>query len=162
MNIIKNTFFKLLNTINYFILSFSILGIIYISFILYYLHNLIKCDCFQKINKTNYSDIHFLIFMEYIILILFILLFIISIHNIFLLKGGSSNHSKKYNLLSIFILFFILSINIYLLISIFKISQNINYDCNCSKSWIRYLLYFQGIILLFNTISLIIKLLLSK
>jgi hypothetical protein len=155
MNIIKNTLFKLLKTINYFILSFSLLGIIYISLIIYYLNNLSKCNCFNQLNDNNYSDINFLIFIEYIILILFILLFLISINNFFMLKGG--NYSNKYDFLSIFILFFILSINIYILLTILKISQNVNNDCKCTNSWIRYLLYFQGIIILFNTISIILK-----
>ena len=39
---------------------------------------------------------------------------------------------------------------------VYRLSQNVNEDCECTKSWLRYLLYIQSIyLLIFLTLSII-------
>ena len=148
INFIKSIF----RIIDYTLLTFSLIGVIYVGLIIYYLNNLQNCKCYKKNN--DYLDIQFLIFIESLILILFLILAITSCINLSQLGGGDNKHS----LFSILILILLLSINIYFIKCVYKIFQSIDEDCECTRNWIRYLLYFQTILIGFNSISLIVKL----
>jgi hypothetical protein len=152
---------NIIKKLNYLLLIASFIAIIYISLIIYYLNNLVKCDCYNKLNEKNYSNIQFLIIIESIILTLFILVFISSLYNFFLFKNGGMTSVVNVKSLLITLIISILAfvINIYIIYTIYKISQNIKDNCECSKSWIRYLLYIQGFIILINTIIIFIRLL---
>ena len=147
---------SLVKVVDYTLITFSLLGIIYIGLIIYYLNNLRNCECYKKISENNHSDIQFLIFIESLIFVLFLILGLIAYIN--LVQVGGSNKNNKYTLLSVFILFVILLVNIYFIYSVYRIFQNVDEECKCTKNWIRYLLYFQTIIIGFNSLSLVVKL----
>ena len=143
-NIIMNS-----NTINllYIMTSVFIICIIYIGFIIYYLHKLKECPCFLEINKENNSNISYLIVIEsitiafYSIIVLSLIYLTYSLHNKKI--GGGSIIMSYY--VSFLIVLIIYGFFIYY---VFKLSQNISEDCECSKSWLRYLLYIQAVLMI--------------
>ena len=153
-------------SINNYLLVLLIVNIIFVLFhslIIYYLANLKKCLCFQKLNKENYSNINYLIIIETLTLIPFVISFIGSLilylsKNI--KKGGGKNNI---NIKSYYTVFYIaygigLLINTYFLYNVKKLAENVKKDCECSHNWIRYLLYIYSIYMVFIIISGIITL----
>ena len=142
-----------------YILIIDIAMIIYIGNIIFYLHKIKDCPCFIEKNKNNYTNINYLLNIEYIILLLSIFLLIILIfliYTLYNLKTPYNSNKKirsKNNLSPLRIFISILRIIIYILFIfyVYKFHENISEDCECSKSWIRYLLYIQTI---FMTISI--------
>jgi hypothetical protein len=144
------------------LLIIYIIFILFHSFIIYYLVNLKKCLCFEELNNTNYSNINYLIIIESITLLPFILGFISTLIFIFIYynkkqKGGAKNSKTFYVLYGIMLL-----INIYFLYNVKKLAENIKEDCECSHSWIRYLLYIYSIYMVFVIISGIITIFLMN
>jgi hypothetical protein len=143
----------------YGFLIFYILAISYISGIIYYLNTLKDCSCYKEENKTNYSNITYLIVIESFILTMFIIgligsIFIIyymnNVKNIPIMTGGKQ--SSLYTFLIILLLFSLIGcgIQIYFIYNVYKLSENVNNECICTKSWLRYLLYIQTIIITFG------------
>jgi len=166
-SIILTNYFNIIP--RYSALIVNIIHIIFISSIIYYLYNLEKCYCYEDINNKNYSNISYLICIEGIILIfsiltaLFALLVIIDMNKI-KQKGGNIN-----NKLDIIYLLVILFITIYFVYNVYKLFENIDRKsetqtqndsyCKCNKSWLRYLLYIQSIIMTIGIISNLLLLL---
>lgn len=148
--------------INNFLLSSLIINIIFTlfhSFIIYYLVNLKKCLCFEESNNKNYSNINYLIIIESLALVSFILASIASLILMFYKsqKGGGDN--KKISHTVFYITYgIILLINFYFLYNVKKLAENVKEDCECSHSWIRYLLYIYSIYMVLIIISGIITL----
>ena len=109
-----------------------ILVLIYISFIIYYLNNLIKCDCYED------KDLKYLLYSEYIILF-------IAFINIIIFYLIINDSIKDLNYLFI-IPIISLIVYIYIIYSTINVYKNTNVSCNCSMSIIRYMLYIQAII----------------
>ena len=126
--------------------------------------NLKKCLCFQELNDKNYSNINFLIIIESLVLISYVIVFILALilTLIFMYinkkqKGGSTN-DNSYFIIGSIIYAIILLLNIYFLYNVKKLSENIKEDCECSHSWIRYLLYIYAINIIIMIPSGIIRL----
>jgi hypothetical protein len=150
----------------YSILVINLIQVAFISAIIHYLNNLQSCACYKDINNKNYSNITYLVIVEAIILTMTLISTIIISAVIFTMRkikqsGGESN-MYAYVLVNLII---ILGITIYFVYNVYKLSQNINPECECTKNWLRYLLYIQAIIMTFGiigNIGLLFKLLTSK
>lgn len=165
-NFIKNLSKKnlngksLLNPLLYSILIVTLISIAYISSIIYYLNSLKSCKCFEEKNKNNYSNLTFLIIIEYIILIMNIILFLGSIYLFSILNNmpsGGANSTGNKNIL--FYIWFLVYLGIYgyFIYNVYKINENIDLKCDCAKSWLRYLLYIQTVLLLINILLITAK-----
>lgn len=133
-NILTNAF--------YFMIFIFIILIIYIGSIIHYLNKLKECPCFLEKNKENNSNITYLIVIESIILAIYIiyvlgLIYLIYVFNSKKIGGGI-------RIMSYISFLLILIINGFFIYYVSKLSQNVSEDCECSKSWIRYLLYIQS------------------
>lgn len=147
-NKLNNNIKKLLKTSSsllYIPLVMNIIIIIYIITIITYLHKISSCPCFIEKNKNNYTNINYLLIIEYFMLFSNILVFIsllfvvITINRNIKKGGGVQNNSSFLHILQIFIII-IYSFFIYY---VYKLNENISDDCECSKSWLVYLLYIQ-------------------
>ena len=131
----------------------TIIYILYLSFIIYYINQLKTCSCF-KTDETNKINLQYLIIIEsiklafQIVILLYILSLIVKVKNF---SGGnlkSNNNSiGRYIYLVLYLL-----INGYFIYYVYLISKNIKEDCKCSNSSLRYLLYLETFIMLFNLI----------
>jgi hypothetical protein len=150
---------SLLNPLLYSILIVTLISIAYISSIIYYLNSLKLCKCFEEKNNNNYSNLTFLIIIEYIILIMNIILFLGSIYLFSILNNVPSGGAKNKNIL--FYIWFLVYLGIYgyFIYNVYKINQNIDLKCDCAKSWLRYLLYIQTVLLLINILLITAKVL---
>ena len=154
-----NNIEKFMTPTIYVSLAFLIINIIYISSIIYYLNNLKECACYEVKNKINYSNITYLIVIESILLIINIIGFIgmigllsnlSSLQN--LAKGMNVNKlSNKINKSSpgmhiySIILFVYVIVYGYFIYYTYKLHENVDDNCKCTQSWLRYLLYIQAI-----------------
>lgn len=132
-----------------------IILIIWCSIIINYLSKINTCDCYNEKNKSNYSDIQYLIILETIIIIISIFLILFFSYfflNLYFLKnksgGGTSNNPLKYIMTLLYII--IWSFFVYY---VYKFSENVNVNCSCTQSWIRYLLYIQSLFMLISIFS---------
>lgn len=152
-NNIKYNFNKIKKQTNSFFISIlilTIISILYLSFIIYYLNQLKICDCFQK-DETKKINLDYLIIIEGIMLFFQVILFIYILSLIIKLRnftGGNNNEGKSIYMYFYFILFFI--IYGYFIYYVYLISKNINDDCECSNSPLRYILYFQTFFIVLN------------
>ena len=128
----------------------NIIVIIWCSFIINYLSKIDSCDCYNEKNKSNYSNIKYLIIFEYLIIVFSIIMIVSSLS-----KLNSKNNQKGGGLLDnpLMLFFNLLSIIIfiYFIYYVYKFSENVNINCGCTQNWIRYLLYIQSFFLLFGT-----------
>jgi len=139
----------------YTILVVYIISIAYISGIIHYLNKLQACACYNDKNETNYSNLTYLVILESIILTIFILQTIGIIISIFainnLKKGGAGkDNMKSYLIVSLIIN---LAITIYFVYNVYKLSENVDPQCDCTKNWLRYLLYIQTFIMALGIIG---------
>lgn len=140
----------------YIAATFHVLIIAYISFIIYYLNQLKICQCFNDKNNENYSNLDYLLFIEYLILTMNIIFFIFYLYVINLIntpRNGGGNNNQLLYYISFFIL---LALYSYFIYYVYKLHENIDKNCKCANTWFRYLLYFQAILMLIN-ICLIIS-----
>jgi hypothetical protein len=149
----KKNNLKMVKGIIYITLIINIIFIIYISSIIYYLNKLKECQCFLDKNKSNYSDINYLIIIESILLAFQIIAFISIVYVIYIINnvkigGGKETTITVYIIFSI--LFLIYGFFVYY---VFKLSENISDDCSCSKSWLRYLLYIQTFFIILSLVG---------
>jgi hypothetical protein len=149
----KKNNLKMLKSMVYIMLIVNIIIIIYLSSIIYYLNKLKECQCFLDKNKSNYSDINYLIIIESILLAFQIIAFISIVYVIYIINnvkigGGKETTITVYIIFSI--LFLIYGFFVYY---VFKLSENISDDCSCSKSWLRYLLYIQTFFIILSLVG---------
>jgi len=139
----KKNNLKMLNGVIYTTLIINIIFIIYISSIIYYLNKLKECQCFLDKNKSNYSNINYLIIIESILLAFQIILLLLIVFAIYMINNAKIGGGKD-RMISAYIMFLFLFL-IYgsFIYYVFKLSENISDDCSCSKSSLRYLLYIQ-------------------
>lgn len=149
---------KFLNSIIPFAFIINIIVILYIGSIIFYLHKIKNCPCFIEKNKNNYTNINYLLIIEYIILslnvfmLLSLLIYIFNYNNTNNLtkKGGAIQNYQTPILIFFCLSFLIYSFFVYY---VYKLHENISEDCECSKSWLRYLLYIQTIIIVISLVS---------
>jgi hypothetical protein len=160
------------NPINILFLLYGILGVIFTSSIIFYLNKLKSCQCFQVLNNTNHSSINYLIGIESFVLTVFIILVLVFSFVILIVNNKKNNLSLINNNLPLITknlplinnVNIIANIMILLLLllfcfNVYKLYQNIDEECECSKSWIRYLLYFQVFVQIINMIVIFIRIL---
>ena len=153
----------------YFAIVIFIINIVYISSIIYYLNNLKTCSCYEAINKLNYSNITYLIVIESIILIMNIIGLIGMIGlltNISTLKKIGKNIkvnklANKVNEINPNIHIYSIIVFIYLIVYgyfiyyTYKLHENVDDNCKCTQSWLRYLLYIQATLMAISIINAI-------
>lgn len=137
-----------------------VIAIILIGFIINYLSDLQRCKCFNEKNDNNYSNITYLIVIESIILISYIIILLVLIVSYMgidkIKKGGYYNENEMMMYyLSFIIMLFVYSFFIYYVI---KLHQNIKDNCNCAVSPVRYLLYIQTFLMIIILIGSIMNL----
>jgi hypothetical protein len=137
------------NKINavYYSLFIYIIIILWISGIIKYLKDLEKCDCFLEKNVVNNANLKYLIFIEYIILAVYVIsvlscLYLLVTSN---QKGGMDIYRMKMYLI-IFLIIYV-SIFGYFVYSFYKLQKNIDESCECASSSYRYLLYIQAFLM---------------
>ena len=138
---------SLLRTPLYIAIVFYLIVIAYISGIIYYLNNLKKCDCFKNsnINLTYLIVIESIILALNVITSLFLIVIVFSFNNS--ISGGGNNNAKIYLMIIAVLNILILGYFIY---NVYKLSKELNENCECSNSWLRYLLYIQSVFMLFS------------
>lgn len=152
----KNT-----KNIIYVMLATILFNIAYLGGILFYLVKLRDCQCYQTRNKINYSNLTYLIVIESILMAFSIitlmgLLATMSAVNSLKSGGGKGTlHPSLYVGFTIYIL-----INGYFVYYVYKLYENVDIDrkgtkeyCECSNSWLRYLLYIQSLLILFSIMA---------
>ena len=151
--LIKKDNLKMLKGMVYIILIVNIIIIIYISSIIYYLNKLKECQCFLDKNKSNYSNINYLIVIESILLAFQIILLLSIIYAIYMINNAKNGGGKDI-MISAYIMFSVLFLIYgFFVYYVFKLSENISDDCSCSKSWIRYLLYIQTFFIILSLVG---------
>ena len=156
----------------YVSLAFLIINIIYISSVIYYLNNLKDCACYEVKNKINYSNITYLIVIESILLIINVIGLVgmigllsnlSSLKN--LTKGITINKlSNKINksspgmhIYSILMLVYAIVYG-YFIYYTYKVHENVDDNCKCTQSWLRYLLYIQAILMAIGIVNFVVVL----
>ena len=149
----KKNNLKMLKSMVYIMLIVNIIIIIYISSIIYYLNKLKECQCFLDKNKSNYSDINYLIIIESILLAFQIIAFISIVYVIYIINNAKIGGGKE-TMITVYIIFSILFLIYgFFVYYVFKLSENISDDCSCSKSWLRYLLYIQTFFIILSLVG---------
>jgi len=141
------------NNIFYIYVLDYIITIIFAYCIIYYLNNLKSCKCFQDKNSENYSNIDYLIILEAIIIAINVLSIIIQLMLIYFINNyiGGANTNRYFIMnIIILVLYFYFIYNVYILY------KNIDNNCLCTQSWLRYLLYIQTFIIIIFIIIRII------
>ena len=134
-------------SVNNILLMFFIGGLLYISLIIYYLYQLKNCICSFK-NK-NTINLDYLIGIELFVLLLYIL-------SIVYLYYSNDNKirkiQEKYNYYIIIYNIFLILLYIYYSNNVSKLYQNIDENCICTQSWIKFLLRIQSFFLIIHVI----------
>ena len=148
---VKSNYLNLLS----FSIFFTAIIIFLIGYIIYYLNNLKKCRCFQEENNNN-VNIDYLIIIEAlgiawnVIILINLISYYMSINK--LKSGGYSTKTKIYLYIAIIVYLMIYGFFVH---NVFKLSQNVNEDCLCTQHPVRYLLYFQALIIFIFLILMI-------
>ena len=131
----------------YYSLFVYVIAILWIVGIIKYLRELEKCDCFLEKNVENNANLKYLIYVEYFILALYIILvlscfYLLAISN---QKGGMDIQTMKMYL----IIYLAIYIGIfgYFVYSFYKLQQNVDAACACASSSMRFLLYIQAFLM---------------
>jgi len=139
---VKNNY---LNVIGFSI--FLLLVIIAImAYIIYYLNRLKYCPCFQLENINNRTNLDYLIIIEVISIALNIVM-VIQLFSLYFAVSSMRGGGKEIKFYMLLILFLYIIVYGYFIYFVYKLSQNIKYDCLCAQSPIRFLLYAQAILI---------------
>lgn len=126
----------------------TLILILLLGYIIFYLNNLRSCQCFQDENNKNVSNIDYLIIIEALSLAMNIII-LINLLSLYLSvdkikSGGAYSFNTKLSLyIGILVYIIVYGFFVY---NVFKLSENVKYDCVCSSHPIRYLLYIQAFI----------------
>lgn len=146
-----------INTL-YYSLFIYVIAILWIVGIIKYLRELEKCDCFLEKNAVNNANLKYLIYVEYIILALYIISVLSCVYLLIMSnqKGGMDIQRMKMYLM----LYLVVYIGIfgYFVYSIYKLQQNIDASCACASSSFRFLLYIQAFFMAVGVFGFIINL----
>jgi len=145
-----NNLKKATNSFFITMLIFTIISILYLSFILYYLSQLKTCDCFQN-DETKKINLNYLIIIETVMLFFQIVMFLYILSLIIKLRNFSGGNNETSIFIYIYLVLYFLIYG-YFIYYVYLLSENIKDDCECSNSSIRYLLYFQTFFIALNLI----------
>lgn len=133
----------------YVMLIINLIVIAYISGIIHYLNKLQSCDCYKDKNDENYSNLTYMVIIEAIILTLYIISTLVIIISLFAIKDIKQSGAGKKGMTTYLIVTLILNLIItgYFVYNVYKLSENIDPACDCTKDWLRYLLYIQAFVM---------------
>lgn len=149
------------NYLNLILISIliSVIFIVVLAYIIYYLNKLKSCDCFIENNDKNKSNLDYLIIIESLGVAMNVILLInlVSLYNeVNKIKSGGGKTSAFLT----FIIFLIINLIIYgfFVFNVLKLSQNIKSDCECAQHPIRFLLYLQALVIFVYLLFMILAL----
>lgn len=144
----------------YVMLIINIIVIAYISGIIHYLNKLQSCDCYKDKNDENYSNLTYMIIIEAIILTLYVISTVAIIITLFAIKDIKQSGAGKKGMTTYLIVTLIVNLIItgYFVYNVYKLSQNIDPACDCTKDWLRYLLYIQAFVMAIGIVGNLIVL----
>jgi hypothetical protein len=158
LNSLKKIQPKIMNSFKipiYGLFVYYLIVIAYISSVIHYLVNLKNCECYKDKNSENYSNLNYLIIIESILLGLSILVMLSLIPIIVILNRTSQSGGSLYDYLRkgqlLFLLFYLVIYGLFLFY-VFRLYENVNINCPCTQSWLRYLLYIQSFAILIGLI----------
>jgi hypothetical protein len=146
---------KIVSQVLYIMLVVNVIIILYIGGIISYLIKLNNCDCYKIKNEENYSNLTYLLIIEFLILTVNIIITIGIVSAISMLNNFSGGAKNKINSgLYITTLIYLLIYGFFVFYT-YKLSQNVDPKCECTQSPLRYLLYIQAFVMLFNLLSVL-------
>jgi hypothetical protein len=142
------------------IIIFTLIYIIAVGYIIKYLNDLKKCDCFEKENASNKVNLNYIIIIEYVSLVLGIIAlfkFMMMYYLLSSIKSGGGDNSGEKMFMYVYIL---LTIGIYgfFIYNVFELMKNTDSKCECTQKPIRFVLYFQTILMSLSVLSLVVAL----
>jgi hypothetical protein len=146
---------KLASNVLYIMLVINIIIVLYIGGIISYLIKLNNCDCYKIKNEENYSNLTYLLIIEFLILTFNIIITISLVSAISMLNSFSGGAKNKMNSAYYISLLIYLLIYGFFIFYTYKLSQNVDPKCECTQSWLRYLLYIQAFVMLLNLLSVL-------
>ena len=123
-------------------------------YIIYYLNRLKYCPCFQVENINNRTNLDYLIIIEAVGIALNVVM-LIQLVSLYFAVSTMRGGGKEIKFYMLFILFLYIIVYGYFIYFVYKLSQNIKYDCLCAQSPIRFLLYAQAILILIYLLFII-------
>ena len=147
---------KLASNVLYIMLVINIIIVLYIGGIISYLIKLNNCDCYKIKNEENYANLTYLLIIEFLILTFNIIITISLVSAISMLNSfsGGAKKSKINGSYYISLLIYLLIYGFFIFYT-YKLSQNVDPKCECTQSWLRYLLYIQAFVMLVNLLSVL-------
>ena len=142
------------------IIIFTLIYIIAVGYIIKYLNDLKKCDCFEKENASNKVNLNYIIIIEYVSLVLGIIAlfkFMMMYYVLSSIKSGGGDNNGEKMFMYVYIL---LTIGIYgfFIYNVFELMRNTDSKCECTQKPIRFILYFQTILMSLSVLSLVVAL----
>ena len=119
-----------------------------------------KCDCFEKENTSNKVNLNYIIIIEYVSLVLGIIAlfkFMMMYYLLSSIKSGGGDNSGEKMFMYVYIL---LTIGIYgfFIYNVLELMKNTDSKCECTQKPIRFVLYFQTILMSLSVLSLVVAL----
>ena len=150
---------------SFFILLISVVLAILFYGIIQYL-NLLKyeCPCFEEKNKENYSNLNYLIIIQYYFLFICIFSILGSLSTLIIasnMEGGKGMNiklGKGLMYLNIVFAIILALVSGFFAYFTWKLYQNVDVKCDCSMSKLRYLIYLQGIFMIILFVKWIVRL----
>lgn len=142
------------------IILFTLIYIIALGYIIKYLNDLKKCDCFEKENASNKVNLNYILIIEYVSLVLGIIAlfkFMMMYYVLSSIKSGGGDNNGEKIFMYVYIL---LTIGIYgfFIYNVFELMRNTDSKCECTQKPIRFVLYFQTILMSLSVLSLVVAL----
>jgi len=133
----------------YIVLFLFLVDIAIVIFIIFNIYQLLPCECFTKNDNKVVEELKYMIYIEIIIFITYILNFFevwrltqMSIEEVVMVKNAKA-----------ILVFFLTVMSVaYLYLHFFLISVNekVDYSCSCFRVEIKYAIYFQILIFSFS------------
>lgn len=144
------------------IIIFTLIYIIAIGYIIKYLNDLKKCDCFEKENASNKVNLNYIIIIEYVSLVLGIIAlfkFMMMYYVLSSIKSGGGDEYSNSEKMFMYV-YILLTIGIYgfFIYNVFELMKNTDSKCECTQKPIRFILYFQTILMSLSVLSLVVVL----
>jgi membrane protease YdiL (CAAX protease family) len=146
---------KIATQILYMLLIFYVIVIFYIGGIIHYLIKLNNCECYKIKNEENRSNLTYLLVIEFLLLIFYIIIVIVLASMISVINNFSGGANKKMSMAYYIGLLIYLLIYGFFIFYTYKLSQNVDPKCECTQSWLRYLLYIQAFVMLVGLLSVL-------
>jgi hypothetical protein len=131
----------------YYSLFVYVISVLWIVGIIKYLRELEKCDCFLEKNVENNANLKYLIYIEYFILALNIILVLSCVYLLLISNQKGGMDIQKIKIYLILYLAIYIGVFGYFVYSFYKLQQNVDAACACASSSMRFLLYIQAFLM---------------